>query len=146
MGFFDSLKRNSEIIKAEADITKIISQIDVIRRDFDNNLPVERKTVQDTLDWVNKTHQILNDEMIYELENNALYTRNTDPNISPEVKLLWVNATHRVQNSNMIHEPDNNTPYVRTMYPNLTSEIKLLEVYRDELKYILATKFPEENA
>ena len=146
MGFFDSLKRNSEIIKAEADIQNISVRMGVIRRDLENYMCVKKESVQDTLDWVNKIHQILNDEMMHELKNNALYTRNTDPNLSPEVKLLWVNKTHRIPNANMIHELDNNTPYVRTMYPNLSSEIKLLEVYRDELKDILATKFPEENA
>lgn len=68
----------------------------------------EEKTVQDTLDWVIRVHQILHDEMSHEL--------------------------------------DNDTPYIRSMYPNLSSEIKLLEVYRDELKDILDTKFPEESA
>ena len=145
MGFFDSLKRNSEIIKAETDVRDISERMSVIRRDFDNDLPVERKTVQNTLDWVNKTYQILNDEMIHELENNALYTRNMDPNISPEIKLLWINKTHRIPNADMSHELDNDTPYIRSMYPNLSSEIKLLEVYRDELKDILDTKFPKEN-
>ena len=107
MGFFDSLKRNTEVIKAETDVPNIASRITSIREDFDNDLPVERKTVQDTLDWVNKTYQILNAEMSHEL--------------------------------------DNDTPYIRSMYPNLSSEIKLLEVYRDELKDILDTKFPKEN-
>lgn len=145
MGFFSSLKRNTEVIKAETDVPNIASRITSIREDFDNDLPVERKTVQDTLDWVNKTYQILNAEMIHELENNALYTRNMDPNISPEIKLLWINKTHRIPNADMSHELDNDTPYIRSMYPNLSSEIKLLEVYRDELKDILDTKFPKEN-
>ena len=145
MGFFSSPQRKTEIIKAETDIPNISERMGVIRRDFDNDLPVERKTVQNTLDWVNKTYRILNDEMIHELENNALYTRNMDPNISPEIKLLWINKTHRIPNADMSHELDNDTPYIRSMYPNLSSEIKLLEVYRDELKDILDTKFPKEN-
>lgn len=90
MGFFSSLKRNSEIIKAETDVRDISEQMGVIRRDFDDDLPVERKTVQNTLDWVNKTHQILNDEMIHELENNAPYVRTMYPNLSSEIKLLEV--------------------------------------------------------
>lgn len=43
MGFFDSLKRNTEVIKAETDIPNIISRITSIREDFDNDFPVGRK-------------------------------------------------------------------------------------------------------
>lgn len=145
MGFFSSLKRNTEIIKAEADIPNISVRMGVIRRDLENYMDVKKETVQDTLDLVNRTHRILNAEMSHELENIALYIRNMDPNLRPE-KLLWVNKTHRIQNAEMIRELDNNTSYIRSMYPNLISEIKLLEAYRDELKYILDTKFPKENA
>lgn len=146
MGFFSSLKRNTEIIKAENDIPNISVRMSVIRRDLENYMCVKKETVQDILDWVNKTHQILNAEIIHDLGNIALYTRGMDPNLSPEVKLLWINKTHRIPDAEMIRELDNNTSYIRSMYPNLISEIKLLEAYRDELKYILATKFPEENA
>lgn len=146
MGFFSSLKRNTEIIKAETDIPNISVRMSVIRRDLENYMCVKKETVQDILDWVIRVHQILHAEMIHELENNTLYTRNMDPNLSPEIKLLWVNATHRIQNAEMISELDSNASYIRSMYPNLLSEIKLLEAYRDELKYILDTKFPEENA
>ena len=88
MGFFSSLKRNTEIIKAETDIRDITKQIKMINMDFENNCPVKRETVQNTLDWVNKTHQILNAEMIREFDNNTLYTTSMYPNLTSEVDLL----------------------------------------------------------
>lgn len=108
MGFFSSLKRNAEIIKAETDIQNISVQMNAIRRALENYMCVKKEIVQNILDCVNETHRILNAEMIRELDNNTLYTT--------------------------------------SMYPNLTSEVSLLEAYQAELKYILATKFPEENA
>ena len=108
MGFFDSLKRNTEVIKAETDIQNISVQINAIRRALENYMCVKKENVQNILDLVNETHRILNAEMIREFDNNTLYTT--------------------------------------SMYPNLTSEVSLLEAYQAELKYILATKFPEENA
>lgn len=108
MGFFNSLKRNNEIIKAETDIQNISVQMNAIRRALENYMCVKKENVQNILDCVNEAHRILNAEMIREFDNNTLY------------------AT--------------------SMYPNLTSEVSLLEAYQAELKYILATKFPEENA
>lgn len=108
MGFFSSMKRNTEIIKAEMDIQNISVQINAIRRAFENYMDVKKENVQNILDWVNKTHLILHAEMIREFDNNTLYTT--------------------------------------SMYPNLTSEVSLLETYQAELKYILDTKFPKENA
>lgn len=108
MGFFSSLKRNTEIIKAETDLRDISGQIGVIRRDVENGLAIKKETVQNVLDRVNNAYRVLHNEMMRELDNNTLYSA--------------------------------------SMYPNLTSEVKLLEDYKEELKGILETKFPEENA
>ena len=88
MGFFSSLKRNTEIIKAETDIRDITKQINMINMDFENNRPVKRETVQNTLDWVNKVYRILHGEMQRELDNNTLYTASMYPNLTNEVVLL----------------------------------------------------------
>ena len=45
MGFFSSMKRNTEIIKAEMDIQNISVQINAIRRSFENYMDVKKETV-----------------------------------------------------------------------------------------------------
>lgn len=88
MGFFDSLKRNTEIIKAETDIQNISVQMNAIRRSFENYMCVKKEIVQNILDLVNETHRILNAEMLRELDNNTLYTCSMYPNLTSEVSLL----------------------------------------------------------